>query len=210
MRPAPYESAALPTELSRLADLAGPKGLQPDITATTTPRRESVAGTEYHAGEAPQLTAHSGGLSERHEALLIAWHSAPVELGMHPVFWSEIGRESDRLAGRSVTRRGRGRGLLSERPVGLADEPKNTKERTADEQADNQPNRGADDAGALVPDGATSQRAAGGDGASRVGNQEEQPADSSRNQRQVDQEPHPPTFAAHSTTAQLDARAGER
>lgn len=54
MRPAPYESAALPTELNRHADLAGHKQPNPDCTATTAPRRVSdgndgEAGDTYHA-----------------------------------------------------------------------------------------------------------------------------------------------------------------
>jgi hypothetical protein len=59
MRPAPYESAALPTELSRHTDLAGHKQPHPDIPATTAPRRDfdgadGEAGDSYHAGTSGQ------------------------------------------------------------------------------------------------------------------------------------------------------------
>ncbi len=59
MRPTDYESAALPTELSRHADLTGTSQPHPDIPATTTPRRVSVAGLQYHGSAAAQLTALS-------------------------------------------------------------------------------------------------------------------------------------------------------
>lgn len=66
MRPAPYESAALPTELSRHKDLGGHKQPPKDIPATTAPRRDFDGATfetprSYHAGRASQLSARAVG-----------------------------------------------------------------------------------------------------------------------------------------------------
>lgn len=63
MRLTDYESAALPTELSRQADLAGSKGPNPYIPATTAPRRvsdvERCAAADYHSRQIAQLYGRS-------------------------------------------------------------------------------------------------------------------------------------------------------